>query len=276
MWPLRSAWRLPLIGLTLLVAGCSSGPTYHKEHLAQSLQALLVDERLEAAVRFIDHTLAVQVASPDTLTQREEQLGIGPAFDETTRKVITAIQRVLLSTDAEVRFYVLLLSDPKVPGAYFTMVRHLDDVRRANALMLNTPEIFARTVFELNFLGPQPISIEQYVPRDIQMEEFLSWQLARRIQVSLTNELQQAGIATVGRCGGQFQQGEFTFTLDVAPPQGGVLEESTIQKAFLTSTSVIAKVLSSYQFEQFDAVRLTHAGTGRSLLLPKTRLELFR
>lgn len=276
MAPASRSCCLVLVGCILFLTGCSSGPTYHKEHLAQSLQALLVDERLEAAVRFIDHTLAVQVASSDALTQREGQLGIGPAFDETTRKVITAIQRVLLSTDAEVRFYVLLLSDPKVPGAYFTMVRYLDDVRRANALMLNTPEIFARTVFELNFLGPQPISIEQYVPRDIQMEEFLSWQLARRIQVSLTNELQQAGIATVGRCGGQFQQGEFAFTLDVAPPQGGVLEESTIQKAFLTSTSVIAKVLSSYQFEHFDAVRLTHAGTGRSLLLPKTRLEVFR
>jgi len=273
MVPLRS---LRFLALALFVTSCSSGPTYHKEQLAQSLQALLVDEQLEATVRFLDHTLAVQVASPGALTQREGQLGIGPAFDETTRKVITAIQRVLLSTDAEVRFYVLLLSDPKTPGAYFTMVRYLDDVRRANALMLNTPEIFARTVFELNFLGSQPVTIEQYVPRDIQMEEFLSWQLARRIQVSLTNELQGSGIATVGRCGGQFQQGEFAFTLDVAPPQGGVLEESTIQKAFLTSTSVIAKVLSSYQFEHFDTVRLTHAGTGRSLLLPKTRLSLFR
>jgi hypothetical protein len=276
MAPASRSCCLVLVGCILFLTGCSSGPTYHKEHLAQSLHALLVDEQLEADVRFLEHTLAVQVASPDTLTQRGGQFDIGPAFDETTRKVITAIQRVLLSTDAEVRFYVLLLSDPKTPGAYFTMVRYLDDVRRANALMLNTPEIFARTVFELNFLGPQPVTIEQYVPRDIQMEEFLSWQLARRIQVSLTNELQQAGIATVGRCGGQFQQGEFAFTLDVAPPQGGVLEESTIQKAFLTSTSVIAKVLSSYQFERFDAVRLTHAGTGRSLLLPRTRLELFR
>lgn len=276
MVPPRYLRFLALVGFALLVTSCSSGPTYHKEHLAQSLQALLVDEQLEAVVRFIDHTLAVQVASSGALTQREGQLGIGPAFDETTRKILTAIQRVLLSTDAEVRFYVLLLSDPKTPGAYFTMVRYMDDVRRANALMLNTPEIFARTVFELNFLGPQPVTIEQYVPRDIQMEEFLSWQLARRIQVSLTNELQQEGIALVGRCGGQFQQGEFAFTLDVAPPQGGVLEESTIQKAFLTSTSVIAKVLSSYQFEHFDAVRLTHAGTGRSLLLPKTRLEVFR
>lgn len=259
-----------------LACGCVGRPTYPKARVAESLRALLQDDHIDAAVRFVEHTVAVQFDYPGALAQSGGQIGIGPAFDEASRKVLTALHRVLLSTDADVRFYVLLMSDALVPGAYLTMVRYMDDIRKANAQMLDTQEIFARTIFELNVVGPNALTLDQYLPRDIQMEEFLSWQLARRIQHQLTTELQGAGTATVGRCGGQFQNGEFAFTLDVAPAAAGALDEATIQQVFLTSTNVIAKVLSSYQFDNFQAVRLIHPETGRSLLLPKTRLDIFR
>ena len=274
MTPLRRM--LLLLCCAAWFSACDSRPTYPKANLAKSLQDLLTEEHLNASVRFIDHTLAVHVDYPGSLSLMQGQISIGPEFDEAARKVITDIHRVLLSSDAEVRFYVLLISDPKTPGAYLTMVRYMDDVRRANAQMLDTPEMFARTIFELNYVGTNALTIEQYVPRDIHLEEFLSWQLARRIQHQLTDELQQSGIATVGRCGGRFENGEFAFTLDVEPTAPGPLDESTIQRVFLSSTNVIAKVLSSYQFENFDAVRLIHPLTGRSLLLSKTRLGLFR
>ncbi|MBI1992148.1 MAG: hypothetical protein HYY59_00665 [Candidatus Omnitrophica bacterium] len=277
---MKPVWRrlcVPLGGLALiLTVGCHGRPTYPKAHLTEAFQTLLAEERLHASVRFVDHTLAVQLEQPDALAQSGGQIGIGPAFDEATRKTLTVIHRVLLSTDAEVRFYVLLMSDPNVPGAYLTVVRYLDDVRRANVQMLDTPEMFARTIFELNFVGANVLTLEQYVPRDIRLEEFLSWQLARRIQHQLTEELQQDGLVNVGRCGGQFDNGEFAFTLDVSPSTAGSLDESTIQRVFRTATNLIAKVLSNYRFEDFESVRLTHPLTGRTLLLPKTRLEVFR
>lgn len=265
------------IALTLLVAsGCGSHPTYPKAHLADSLQQLLTEDHLQTSVRLIDHTLAVHLTYPNVLVQANGQVGLGPAFDEATRKVITAMHRVILSTDADIAFYVLLLSDPAIPGAYVTLVRYLDDVKRANANMLDTPELFARTIFELN-MGPKTLTLEQYVPRDIQLEEFLSWQLSRRIQYALTEQLQTSGAADVGRCGGEFHDGEFAFTLDVAPRGGeGGFDEATMQKIFQTSTTVIAKVLSSYHFDSFSAVRLIHPLTGRNIVLPKTRLDVFR
>ncbi len=275
-----SVWRrsVSLVGLALLLvaAGCSNRPTYPKAQLASSLQELLDAEGLNASVRFIDHTVAVQLAYPDALAQAGDRLEIGPGFDEAARKVLTQLHRVLLSTDAEVRFYVVLMSDPQAPGAYLTMVRYLDDVRRANASMLDTPEMFARTIFELNLAGPEPLTIDQYVPRDIRLEEFLSWQLARRIQYALAEELQPSGVVAVGRCGGEFENGEFAFTLDVAPLAGGTLDDDTMQQVFQTSTHVIAKVLSSYRFDTFQAVRLIHPLTGRNIVLPKTSLHAFR
>ena len=275
--PFRSI-ALLLTSVSLLwSAGCTSRPTYPKEHVLESLQQLLTSEHLHPTLRFIDHTLAVQVAYPGALTQSDHQVSIGPSFDDVSRKVLTALHRVLLSSDAEVRFYVLLLSDPAIPGAYVTLVRYMDDVRRANANMLDTPEMFARTIFELNTVGPPtPLTIDQYVPRDIRLEEFLSWQLARRIQHTLVEGLEGSGIAHVGRCGGEFHNGEFAFTLNVVPAIDSSLDEATMRKIYATSTDVIARVLTSYHFNSFNSVRLIHPLTGRQLVLPKARLEVFR
>ena len=262
--------------VSLAAGGCESGPTYPKATVAEALRALLTDDHLDASVRFVDHTLGVALSHPGALTQTDTSITLGPEFQDATRLVLTDIHRVALSTDADIRFYVLLLSDPKAPGAYLTLVRYLDDVKRANANMIDSPEMYARTIFELSYAGSTPVSIDQYVPRDITLAEFLSWQLARRIQYALADGLKPTGVMSVGRCGGRFQDGEFAFTLDVAPVTGGALDEATLNQVFTVSTGVIAKVLAGYHFNQFDAVRLIHPMTGRSILLPKTRLEPVR
>jgi len=262
--------------LALALSGCESGPTYPKARLVESLQGLLKEDQLDATVRFVDHPLGVQLSYPGALTQTNTSITLGPEFQEATRKVLTAIHRVSLSTDADIQFYILLLSDPKAPGAYLTMVRYLDDVKRANANMIDSPEMFARTIFELSYAGTTPVSLDQYVPRDIKLEEFLSWQLARRIQYALAEKLKPSGVLSVGRCGGRFQDGEFDFMLDVSPAAGGTLDEAALDQVFTLSTRVIANVLASYRFDRFDAVRLTHPLSGRNLLLPKTRLEVAR
>ena len=56
----------------------------------------------------------------------------------------------------------------------------------------------------------------------------------------------------------------------------GALDDDTMREIFKLSTNVIAHVLSSYHFEAFETVRLIHPLTGRNLVLPKTRLEVFR
>lgn len=261
--------------LGLLAAGCSTEPTYRKEHLANSLQTLFEQDGLRSTVRFLNHTLAVQFEQAGALAQTDNQIHIGPTLDQALQKIIPAVHRVLLSTDAQVQFYVLLVSDPTIPGAYLTMVRYMDDVRRAQANMLDIPEMFSRTVLDLNYVDGQPITLEQYVPKEIKMEEFLSWQLARRIQTKLTEALQETGLAEVGRCAGEFQDGEFAFTLNVVPP-GGELDEDTARTIFQAATGVIAKVLSGYRFDSFESVRLVLPTTGRHLVLPKAHLSVFQ
>lgn len=255
----------------VLLGGCLKA-TFPKDRLAEDLRTILADDGVTSTTRFIDHTLAAHVEYPGALSQTEEQIGLGPEFDAVSRKALQAIHRVILSTDADVRFYVVLVSDPTTPGAYLTIVRNTDDVRKANANMLDMGEAFARTILELNYVGGNTLDLASYVERDIQIEEFLSWQLARRLQTRLSEEL-GSSVAGVGRCGGEYKAGEFIFTLNVVPSAESGLDEATLRKVFDVSSGVIANVLSSYQFNGFEQVRLVLPAAGQNLVLPKAGLD---
>ena len=273
----QNRWRVLLATTALLItAGCSVGPTYPKAHLVESLQHLLTEEHVTASVRFFAQTLAVQVAYPDSLAMAGT--GIGPMFDDAIRKTLPAIHRVLFSTDAPIDFYILVLSDPQAPGVYLTIVRYVDDVRREQVNMLDTPEVLSRTIFDLQYVGPdRALTLERDIPSDIHLEDFLSWQLARRIQHALADTYQASSGVQIGQCEGTFARGEFAFTLNIIPTQGTTdVDEATMRHIFQTSTSLIAKVLSSYRFQSFNSVRLIHPLTGRNLVLPKSHLDVFR
>jgi len=276
----RSTLPLAIVLIGLLAGSCTNPPTYRKDQLVQAVQDVLAEEGLEqASVHLIDHTVAVQFAYPNTLAQLGDQVGFGEGFDDAARKSITALHRVLLSTDADIRFYILLISDPEIPGVYLTLIRYMDDVRRSYVNMIDTIETFSRLVIDVNVAPPnQPMTLDTLLTRDIELPEFLSWQLARRIQYRLAEELLATGMVQVGRCSGDFRNGEFVFTLNVSPMEGAPaqLGAETIAQAFEAATGIIAKVLSGYRFESFDAVRLIHPSTGRNLVLPRGQLDLFR
>lgn len=267
-----------LASLLLASAGCSVAPTYHKERLVESLTELLARDHLSATVRLIDRTLAIQCEYPHALAKAADgaQLGLGPGFEEGARIVLTAVHRVVLSSDADVQFYLLLISDPELPGAYLTMVRYLEDIRKANVSIIGVSEMMARTVFELNLVESPPITLGQYLPREIHLSDFLTWQLTRRIRQELTDALQSDRAVTVDRCQGQFLDGEFVFVLNAVPTGEAPLDEKTLHVVFDTTAKLIATVLSGYDFESFNAVRLINPATGRNIVLPRANLAGIR
>jgi hypothetical protein len=264
-----------LLGLSLLagVASCAVAPSYPKDRVVEGLLTLLQEAHVRATVTFVDHTVGVQVHQPEMLLQAEGQVGMGSQFDTVVGDTVQAIHRVILSSDADIRFYAVVVSDPGLPGLYVHLVRYMDDIRRANASMIGPEELFARTVLDLQTVEPPPAAPQP--PENIRLEEFLSWQAAKRIQQALIEELELSGQVVVGRCLGQFTDGEFAFTLNVNPStQEKPLDDTTLQQVFQTSTSVVTEVLANYRFENFNAVRLIHPITGRHLLLPRAQLDL--
>lgn len=271
-------WRnltIAALGLGFAVGACS--PTYRKDQLVESIQHICAnDYHLNVSARLVGHTLAVHLHHDNILDRSGAQIRLSQSANKILGNLIESVHRVILSSDAQVDFYVVLASDPAVPGAYLTVVRYMEDVRRANANMLPLTEFFSRTIFDLKYLALPKINLDQVVFNDIQFEQFLSWQLAKRIENRLSEELQHRGIPTTANVAGQFDHGEFIFTLNVTPESSAVIDNEFMTRIFQEATGVIAKVLAGYQFQDFQAVRLTHPPTGRSLMLPKTRLDLFR
>ena len=269
-----AAW---VIGVGLMVCGCS--PTYRSDQVVQAIQQICEhDYHLKVTVRQIGHTIAVHLQHDGMLQPRGNEMRLSPSANDVLANLIEGLHRVILSTDATVNFYILLISDTTAPGAYITLIRYVDDVRLANANMLPPTEFFSRTIFDLKIMGVPGVGLDQLALNDIPLEQFLSWQLARRIQVRLAEALSHRGvfIADVGPCVGEFRNGEFAFTLNVISKPGAREHDALIQRVFQEATSVVAQVLADYRFKNFEAIRLVHLPTGRSLLLPKTRLELFR
>ena len=218
---------------------------------------------------------AVALRGPGVLEQIGDSLRIGPGFNEAAYKALSAVHQVLLSTDADVHFYLLLVSDPEIPHAYLTLVRYFEDIRKLDVKIIGVSEMMSRTVVELNVVGAEPLTLDTYPPRGIQLSEFLTWQLTRRIQQELMTALEGTGVA-VGRGQGQFQEGEFLFALNIVPMSHGPIDEETMQRAFETTTQLIAEVLSGYEFESFKTIHLVHPLTGRHLIIPRPKLEFFR
>lgn len=270
---------VPLSCALLVAASLNAcSPSYREDQLISAIEQICTtDYHYQVSVRKIGQTIAVQLHHPGILHQEQNQIGLSPGANEILGNIIEAIHRVTLSSDTTINFYLLLVSDPAVPGAYLTVVRYVDDVRRANANMIPPTELFSRTILDLKYVGVPSINLDQIIMNDIRLEQFLSWQLSKRIQTKLTETLQQRGmpVAEVGPCTGEFRNGEFAFTLNVTP-RGVPFTNEQVQQLFQDATGVIAQVLSGYRFDHFTTVRLIHPPTGRNLLLPKTRLELFR
>ena len=265
-----------LLAVSLAVIGCT--PSYRADQMAAAIKEIAETEHhFQVSVRTIGHTIAVHLNHKGVLLQEGNQVSLDPAANEILGNMIETIHRVVLSSDAKIDFYLILVSDPSVPGAYLTIVRSLEDVRRANANVLPPTEFILCTIFELKFVGVTMSTIDQLVLNDIKIEQFLSWQLAKRIQARLVEELELHGVPVdVGQCVGEYKDKEFTFTLNVTAKPEAEFDDETVQQIFTDATTVIAQVLSGYQFRDFNQIRLVHPATGRTLLLPKTRLELFR
>ena len=274
----RSLWWSALIGGVLIVTGCD-GPSYRQAQIPEVIQRICAEDyHLQVSAKRVGKTVAAHLTHAGILAQQDGQIRLSETANEVLGNVLEAIHRVVLSSDDPNGFYLLLVSDPNIPGVYLTLMRSLDDVRRVHANSITPTEFFSRTILQLQPANPPLTNLNQVAVRDITLEQFLSWQLAKRLQDRLAEHLQRAGTAqvTVGPCVGEFTNGEFAFTLNVLPKEGASLSAEVIDQVFQEATTVIAQVLSAYRFDHFQAIRLTHPATGRNLLLPKTQLDIFR
>ena len=269
-WTRRWVW-LSIVGL--LVVGC--GPMYRRGQVLSSIQDICKHEYgFDVTLRAVGDTLAAHLHHKDLLQSVDGHVELQESANKILGDLIEAIHRVVLSSDAPYRFYMVLASDPDVPNVALTLVRYFDDVKRANANMLTPTEFYHRTILDLHFVTTPTLSLDQVAMTDIQLEQFLSWQMSKRIQSELVESASRRGQIVAPesiRCAGEYQNGEFVFTLSFEQKDG-----AGVQELLQDAAGVVAQVLKDYHFDHFETIRLTHPPSGQSLLLPKTRLQLLK
>lgn len=142
---------LPLLLALGAVAAC--GPTYPKTRVVQAVVDLCRAEyHLEAQAVLQGNTLAVLLPathlfeSPVTITSEtdvrllNQQLKFSPQGMDQLQHVALIVRRVILSTDAPIEFYLVMIRDAEGGQVELRWLGHILDLKRLNAMDISQGE----------------------------------------------------------------------------------------------------------------------------------------
>lgn len=130
-----------ILFLCLLFCGCAR-PTYPAGQLTIAVQKICKNEyKLDIKTRLIEKTLGISF-SIDGLVN--EDLELSSQGTEKIEDAALALQRVSLSTDYPVQFYVLCVRDSKLTGAEYLLIGNTSDVKRISVQDISRSEYLQR------------------------------------------------------------------------------------------------------------------------------------
>ncbi|MBU1128685.1 MAG: hypothetical protein KKE01_06385 [Candidatus Omnitrophica bacterium] len=145
-----------IISITILASSVlylsSCSPTYPKEKLPEAIKEILKGEYgMDVDVAVAGTTLGIYHPMKGLL---DISLGISEkAWDQISNLILVA-SRIVLSTDADIKFYCVIAQDERLPEMQIVIIKYVNDVKRGMLRSIGRSESFKRTLFSLN-LTPQ-------------------------------------------------------------------------------------------------------------------------
>ncbi len=153
---------LLIAGMIVPLVLSSCGPTFPKEHLEEAIKDLCEEEYgLEVQVEQKGKTLGLFYAKEGLL---EPTFAIREDAWEDINDLVFSVSRVLLSTDAEVDFYAIIVQDVDMPDIQLVVVKYVKDVKKSMYWAISRYEAFRRTIFRHNIT---PQAQQEQAVRDI-------------------------------------------------------------------------------------------------------------
>jgi len=213
----KSIFLISIVCITLLATTGCDRATYPKETLAKSVKDLCNSEyNLDVDVILSGNTLAVYLP---VMNLFDLTLRLSEKAQDKVQDVLLCASRVVLSTDADVRFYCIIAQDMNIPEIQLVIIKYVDDVKRAYLHDISRGEYFKRTLIDMNenpqakkeqaiakvfdkmkldedwqdkvmedFFRSPPSSLEgigywqdKFYIKNITLEEFLAQQIASRV-----------------------------------------------------------------------------------------------
>ncbi|GAF69780.1 unnamed protein product, partial [marine sediment metagenome] len=112
-----------LISIGLFVTGCG-GVTYPKEKLRESIIKLCKDEySLDIDVSVAGNTVAIYLP---VMNLFDITLSLSESAQDKIQDSLLSASRILLSTDADIRFYCVIAQDARLPEIQLVIIKYVD------------------------------------------------------------------------------------------------------------------------------------------------------
>ncbi len=218
-------------------------------------------------------------------------MGISEEAWDKIGNLLLIASRVVLSTDADIKFYCVITQDVKLPELQVVIIKYVDDVKRGMYRNISRGEAFKRTLFSIN-LTPQAKkerSIEKifekmgvdentrqsvmedffrspptklsdigywrgkFYIKEITIQEFLAAQIANRIKYDFKDNKDLADIFRFQTAEGLFIPASMSFVLKYKIQDEAVTD--TIQQLRLKKVKAIIEmahhVFSGYKYKDY-------------------------
>ena len=210
-----------LLTSVLFVTGCGE-VTYPKETLKDSMIELCAKEYgLDVDAKIIGSTLAIYAPLTNLFGMT---FSLSEGAEDKIQNVLLGASRIMLSTDADIKFYCIIAQDVMIPEIQLVIIKYVDDIKRVFYQDISRGEYFKRTIIDINenpqakkekaimdvfakmeleeglqnkvledFFRSPPSSLEgigywngEFYIKDIALEEFLAEQMANRLKMRFT------------------------------------------------------------------------------------------
>ncbi len=139
-----------LSAMVMVLSACMA--TYPKEKLPEAIKEVCkLEYNMDVDVSVIGSTVGIYYPMEGLL-----DVGLGvkqEAWDKISNLILVA-SRVVLSTDADIKFYCVITQDARLPELQMVIIKYVEDVKHGMYRNISRNESFKRTLFSIN-LTPQ-------------------------------------------------------------------------------------------------------------------------
>jgi len=138
--------------LTVMVAATGCVPTYPKEKLPEMIKEVFrIEYKMDVDVSVEGNTLGIFYPMQGLM---DVNFGISKESWDKISNLILVASRVILSTDADIKFYCVITQDEKLPELQVIIIKYVEDVKMGMYQSISRDESYKRTLFSVN-LTPQ-------------------------------------------------------------------------------------------------------------------------
>jgi len=221
-----AGWKITVAALLTAAVMCLPAcvPTYPREKLPEAVKEVCrLEYDMNVDVSVVGDTIGIYYPMEGLL---DAGLGISSEAWDGISNLILVASRVVLSTDADIKFYCVITQDARLPELQVVIIKYVGDVKRSMYRNISRNESFKRTLFSINltpqaekersvekvftklgvegeakqsvmeeFFRSPPTKLsdigywrDRFYLKNITMEEFLAAQIANRVKLDFRGE----------------------------------------------------------------------------------------